>query len=177
MKDLKKTEKELLESLKSSDPNIVADALQKTRKSGNCNILPAIIELLHETDESHIEAQIIELLFDLKEQSCAPILIDAIQNEKLEHYHNFFIATFWQSSLDGSEYLVEFVQAAIKGDYMVCLECLTVIENFDSSFSEEEIAECNADLVEAIMEESNQEKIVLLEQLKNVVNDLPLEAE
>ena len=60
---------------------------------------------------------------------------------------------------------------------MVCLECLTVVENFDSSFSSEEIVECDADLTEAIMEETNKDKQALLEEMKDVVNNLPLEAE
>lgn len=177
MEELKKAEKELMDSLRSSEPEIVLEALQKVRKSGNCRILPSILQLLHDTDESNVEAKIIELLFDLKEQSCAPILIEAIKNEKLEYYHNFFIAAFWQSSLDGAEFLSEFVKAAVKGDYMVALEALTVIENLDSSFSEEEIIDCDLELAEAIEEESNTDKRILLEQLKDLVNGLPLEAE
>lgn len=177
MEELAKAEKKLIESLRSDKPQVVLESILQIRKSGNCRILPSILDLLLETDDSNVEAKIIELLFDLKSQDCAPTLIEAIQDERMEYYHNFFVAAFWQSSLDGSEYLQEFVRAGIKGDYMVCLECLTVIENFDSSFSSEEIMECNADLVEAILDETNKDKLALLEQLKDVVNNLPLEAE
>lgn len=177
MKELEKAEKELMESLKSSDANIVLDALQKVRESGNCRVLAPILQLLHDTDESNVEAKIVELLFDLRNQDCAPILIEALQDEELEHYHNFFIAAFWQSPIDGSEYLSEFIDAAIKGDYMVCLECLTVVENFDTTFSSQEILECDADLTEAIMEEQNMDKQTLLEELKVIINNLAIEAE
>ena len=59
MKELEKAEKELMESLKSSDQNIVLEALQKVRESGNCRILPSILQLLHDTEESNVEAKII----------------------------------------------------------------------------------------------------------------------
>lgn len=175
MQDLKKAEKELIESIKSSDNLIVSDALQKIRQSGTCRILPDILQVLKDTENREIEAKIVEVLFDLKSQECAPILIANLKDKEMKEYHNFLVATFWQSSLDGSEYLTDFVQAAIEGDYLVCLECLTVVENFENTFNEEEIIECNADLEEAIPEEENQDKKTLLVHLKEVINKLAFE--
>jgi len=176
-KDLKKSEVELLEAIESDDPIIVSNAVQRIRQQGNCRILPEILNILSRTEDSNVEAKIVEILFDLKDQNCAAILIEKIREPKLKNYHHFLIASFWQSSLDGSEYLKDFVDAAIRGDYMSCLECLTVVENFDSSFEEEDIIECNADLQEAIEEEENQDKKTLLIHLQEVINNLAVETD
>ena len=58
---------------------------------------------------------------------------------------------------------------------MVCLEALTVVENFDSSFNHEEIVNLEADLEEAIEAEKEKDKMNLLISLRKVVSELPRE--
>ena len=51
------------------------------------------------------------------------------------------LSTIWNSPLDYSSYLAEFVSLAVKGDFMVTLECLTIIENLEGPFIESSILE------------------------------------
>lgn len=175
--ELKESEVELLEAIESDNPIIVSNAVQRIREQGNCRILPEVLKILSRTEDSNVEAKIVEILFDLKDQECAPIIINKIREQKLEDYHTFLVATFWQSSLDGSEYLSDFVDVAIRGSYLICLESLTVIENFDATFNQDEIIECNADLEEAIQDEQNHDKKTLLVHLQEVINELPVEGD
>lgn len=169
--------KSILKDLNASDSTIVLDAIKRNRKEGNQKTFKALLETLGKTDEPTVESAIIEFLFDLKDTSATTELIRVLEDNSLEFYNSFLIAAFWQSKLDGSDHLSLFVKHAIKGDYMVCLEALTVIENFDSAFSESEIQSCSLDLAEAIEEEQNSDQLALLKSLKEVVDELPIEGE
>ena len=47
------------------------------------------------------------------------------------------LSTIWNSKLDYSYFLPEFVEISIDGDFMEALECLTIIENLDLGDSEQ----------------------------------------
>lgn len=167
----------IIKDLGASDNTIVLDAIKRNRKHGNEKSFKVLLDLLRDTDEPLIETAIIEFLFDLKDQSAADLLINAIQDDEMSYYHNFLVSTFWQAAIDGSDYLDVFVRAAIKGDYMVTLEAMTVIENFDSAYSEHELLELEADIQEASEKEENLDKKKLLISLGDVVRNLPIEGE
>lgn len=172
-----KAVKEILKELAASDPKIVIEAIKKNRKEGNAKTFKALLNTLRDTDEPTVEAEIIQFLFDLKDEESIPILIDAIKDEDMSYYHSFLVSSFWQAAIDGSEYLEEFIQAAIKGEYMTTLEALTVIENFDSAFSQSDLIEYDADINEAAENEENEDKKALLISLGDVVRNLPIEGE
>ena len=169
--------KEIISHFKSDDSKIVLEAIKKNRKEGNSVSFKALLELLRDTDEPTVEAAIIEFLYDLKDEESIPVLIDAIQDEDFLFYQSFLVAAFWQSAIDGSDYVDVFVKTAIKGDYMTSLEALTVIENFDSAFPQDELIELESDLIEAAEEVDDDDKKVLLVSMADVVRNLPIEGE
>lgn len=167
----------IIKDFSASDNTIVLDAIKRNRKYGNDKSFKALLNLLRDTDEPQVETAIIEFLFDLKEQSSADILIQAIQDDEMSYYHNFLVSSFWQAAIDGSDYLEVFVKAAIEGDYMVTLEALTVIENFDAAYNEHDLLDLETDLQEAAEKEENPDKKQLLVSLGDVVRNLPIEGE
>lgn len=177
MSEEKKEIKSILKDLQSKDTSKILEALKRNRKVGNQETFKAVLNCLKETDDPNVEANIIQFLHDLKDESSIPLLIEAIEDEEYSYYHSFLIASFWQSSLDGSDYIELFIRKAIKNDYMTTLEVLTVVENFDSFFSQDELIEYEADLNDAVLEEENAEKKKLLESLADVVRNLPIEGE
>jgi HEAT repeat protein len=169
--------KEIISHFKSDDAKVVLEAIKKNRKEGNAISFQALLELLKDTDGPNVEAAIIEFLYDLKDEESIPVLIKAIQDEEYSFYQSFLVATFWQSAIDGSPYLDLFVKTAINGDYMTSLEALTVVENFDSAFSQDELLDLESDLLEAIEDMEDGDKKVLLVSLADVVRNLPIEGE
>ena len=167
----------ILKDFGATDSKIVLEAIKKNRKEGNATSFKALLELLRDTDEPTVEAAIIEFLYDLKDEESIPVLIDAIQNEEFAFYHSFLVAAFWQSSIDGADYLEVFVKAAIKGEYMTALEALTVVENFDSAFAQIDLMDYESELNEAVEEEESEDKKALLVSLADVVRNLPIEGE
>lgn len=177
MENTSKAGEIIIKDLKASDTSIVLDAIKRNRKEGNAKTFQAMLDLLKDTDEPLIEEAVISFLFDLKDNESVPILISAIENKDMEYYHSLLIAAFWQSAIDGSDNLDFFVKMAIKGDYMVCLESLTVIENFDAAYPEEDLTELETDINEAYEKEENSEKKQLLKSLSDVIRNLPIEGE
>lgn len=169
--------KSILSDFQSSNEQIVLDAIKRNRKEGNNKTFEALLQTLKKTDEPTVEAAIIEFLYDLKDQGSVDVLVEALQDKQMAYYDSFLIAAFWQSAIDGSDHLPLFVRKAIEGDYMVCLEALTVVENFDSQFNNETIIELEADLDEAIEAESEKDKMNLLISLRKVLSALPREGE
>ena len=174
MTTISKSAKAIIDGLSSSDPKKVIENIEKSRKEGNLATFKALLNTLKETDEPDVEAAIIAFLYDLKDEESIPLLIEAIEDPEMNYYQSFLVATFWQSAIDGADYLSVFVNVALKGEYMTALEALTVIENFDSSFSSSEIMELEADLAEAIEEEEEENKKALLISMQEVVRNLPL---
>lgn len=169
--------KEINAALSSPKKEKVLEGIKLSRAHANQDSFRLMLETLKKTDEPEVEAAIIQFLYDLKDVSSIDPLIEALNDEEMRYYHSFLIATFWQSALDGSDHLDLFVKRAIDGEYMTALEALTVVENFDSSFSADLIMECSADLNLAIEEENEEEKKNILISLKEVVDQLPQEGE
>ncbi len=168
---------EIIKDFNANDAKIVLAAIKKNRAEGNSISFKAMLELVRDTDEPTVEAAIIEFLYDLKDEESIPVLIEAIQDENFAFYHSFLVASFWQSAIDGSDYLEVFVKAAIKGEYMTTLEALTVVENFDSAFAQIDMMDYERDINAAIEVEENEDKKALLTSLGDVVRNLPIEGE
>lgn len=177
MENNSKAIESILKDFQASDSSLIKDAIKRNRKDGNAHSFAAMLDLLAKTDEPDIEEAIISFLFDLKDNQSVPALIEALEKEELEYYRSFLVATFWQSAIDGSDHLDLFVKLAIQGDYMVCLEALTVVENFDAAYSENELQDFENDISEAIEKEENKDKKDLLVSLSDVIRNLPIEGE
>jgi hypothetical protein len=73
-------------------------------------------------------------------------------------------AAFWNSKLDFSEYLSDFVLYAIEGDFLDAFEAITLIEQFESSISESAVMESQLLLKEYFgesLDRSSQKDIIL----------------
>jgi len=165
--------------------NIIADlytkenkkvlfALEQLRKHGKKEAFLSLIDTLITTTDDEIKQEIINLLFDLRDQAVVDTIISAINNKKYASIKSVLISIFWQSSLDGSQYISTFIRQAIKGDYLIGIEVLSVIENFNNTFAEEEINDLKFDLDEAI-EAEETEKVKLLISMKTVLDSLNIE--
>jgi len=163
----------IIADLKSDNNKKVLTALKQLRKHGKAEAITPILDVFVNADES-IKQEIISFLFDLRDESTIEPLLSAIENKKYVKEKNMIISVFWQSGLDGSEHIDFFVNQAIKGDYITCLEALTVIENFDATFEEGKIEDLKYDLDEAIDNDETDKK-KLLESIKSTLESLNIE--
>ncbi len=131
----------LLKELSNSNISKVKLTLEALKLYGDPSILPRAIKEL--TLESHSEKNnaIIEFLSCLKDAKARSVMMNLVQDAEYIAYRQILLSTLWNSPLDYTDYLEVFVDLAIKGDFMITLECLTIIENLDGPFSEKSVME------------------------------------
>ncbi len=164
----------IISDLSSNENKKTQKALKQLRKHGKKEAFIPLIDVLLTTNDNELKQEIINLLYDLKDQSVQEVIITAIENKKYDTIKDTLISIFWQSTLDGSQYISTFIREAINGNYLICLEVLTVIENFDNTFNEDEINDLKFDLDEAIENEETEKKKLLL-SIKSVLDTLNIE--
>ena len=164
----------IIKNLSSKKEEEVLTAIKQLRKHGKPEAIPHLIHLHQTTKNEEVVNHITAFLFDLKDQTAAQPIINAIEQESNNQQKAFLISIFWQSALDASEHLSFLVKQAIIGDYMVAVEALTVIDNFESTFQEDEIMDIEYDLDEAIENESDEKKELLI-SFKSAIKSLNVE--
>jgi len=84
------------------------------------------------------------------------------------------INILWNSRIDFSPYLIEFVLWAGQGDYMLTLECLTVIEQMEGPFQEEKMLDAICLVKDFLSQPSEKDdpKKALLRDLAEHLNRL-----
>lgn len=161
--------KALIEKLYSGSDNTVIETIDELRKHGAAEAILPLVETLVSHPSEKVKSEIIDFLFDLKVDEALQPLITAIADKRNKEYKNTLISALWHSSLDASEHLTFLVEQAIGGDYLTCLEVLTVVENLNGPFQPDEIENLLTLLDEK--KGKNPETQDLLEQIESVLQN------
>jgi len=164
----------IIKDLNSGEDKKVLTAIKQLRKHGKPEAIEPLLDLYVSTNNDTIKNDITTLLFDLKDESVVPVIMNAVESEKYSQINSFLISIFWQAAIDSSSYITNLVKQAIKNDYFSCLEVLSVIESYDTTFDETEIEDLKFDIDDAA-DEADEEKRKLLLTLKNAVENLSIE--
>ncbi len=162
----------ILSNLRSKNPEIVLDAIEKIRESGNGSILTDIIELLHDNDNIEIQKSVLNLLSELKDKESIPVLITAIKNDKYTNERKDLVACCWQNGLSYNEYLPLFIDMVINEEFQCAFEAFTVIENMYGKI-EDEVIEKEILKIENGLNNSDLQKGYLLNGLLAIIRDIP----
>lgn len=163
----------LLLDVKSSNTAIVKTAFEGLKIVGEPSILHPIILELNTKNHTEKNALILEFLACLKDRKARSVMMDLIQQTELKDYQQLLLSTIWNSPLDYTDYLEVFVDLALKGDFIITLECLTIIENLDGPFSEKSVMEAQV-LLGAYAEsnpDKNSQKGMLISEIALLIKD------
>jgi len=163
----------LLLDVKSSNTAIVKTAFEGLKIVGEPSILHPIILELNTKNHTEKNALILEFLACLKDRKARSVMMDLIQQTELKEYQQLLLSTIWNSPLDYTDYLEIFVDLALKGDFIITLECLTIIENLDGPFSEKSVMEAQV-LLGAYAEsnpDKNSQKGMLISEIALLIKD------
>ena len=147
-------------------------AIRKLREKGNQKTITAVLSLLVERPSANVLEEIRRFLFDLKNDAAIEPLIETIGDSRFAEFKSLLISTFWQSSLDGSDHLLFFIEQAYQASYEELLEIITVIENLNGPFTEDEILNGVTILNEFMEEEDDEQKRNLLISMVEVLNQI-----
>lgn len=117
-----------IEALRSGNRTAILASLKELRMEGEVAVLPELFDLLLDQEDEQILLDTRNILNDLKDPRAASILAGAINKKEFEEIRSVLVAACWQNGLSYGEYLEEFVDAALLGDYMTAIEAFTVIE-------------------------------------------------
>lgn len=142
-------------------------------------MIPVLLEAWDSGMNEKNEEELRELLVGLKDSSAVEPLMEVFRNSDDNLLRRKMMNVFWNSKLDFSEYLSDFVVFAIDGDFMDCLEALTVIEHFEFNAPESAVLESQLLLKEFFGKEEpiEERKLQLLQDLALIVKDFETESD
>ena len=158
----------ILEDLKSSDKTRVNNAVKKLSNKADASIIKALLDLYSTLKEdSYVKKQLKDVFSQLKISKAVPVLIEGLshQDDKIKELCLF---SLWSSSLDAADYLPPIVQCACKGDYMVALEALTLVENLEGPFSEQDLIESMI-FINEYLSEGGDDKVDLIKSILDTI--------
>ena len=148
MEATKKQQKldKIVSDLNSVDPKKVSKAIKALESNGDSSVIVPIADrLLLEINEKNKSA-LVELLSSLKDTSTRGELMAIIDNDKYLSIRQLMLSVVWNTKVDFSGYVDEFVFIAIHGSFLEAIDCLTIIENLEGPFMEEDLLESESHL-------------------------------
>lgn len=156
------------QNLQNNETTIVLQALTELKQQGDLNSIKPLLDLISTTQNEVIYTAALQMLQTIKIKGCEEVIINLLTTNQYQNDLKEIISAFWQAGLDGAPHLSFFVDTAIKSsDYEICFECLTVIENFNTTPGEEEIIACITNLQDALNLRHKHE--ILLANIKDVL--------
>jgi hypothetical protein len=170
---MNKKKQQLLTDLTSGNPKTVSAAITALHVHGDSSMIPTLLEAWDSGLNEKNEEELRELLIGLKDSSAVEPLMEAFRNSDDNVLRRKLMNVFWNSKLDFSEYLSDFVVFAIEGDFMDSLETLTVIENFEFNSPESTVLESQLLLKEFFGKDEaiEERKMQLLQDIALIVKD------
>ncbi len=117
--------KKLLEDIQTGDATKIAAALKLLQVNGDITVLRPLAELLMTDIVETSKYEIISFLGDLKVSAAADEIMDLIKDEQLLPVRQALLTSIWNSKVDYSYFIADFVEIACEGDFMEALECFT----------------------------------------------------
>jgi hypothetical protein len=121
--------KELIGKLNDKNINTVSSSITALRDeepfSGAIRLLT---EVFDKTEMISLKQIIRNFMNDMKESEARPEIITEIRKPYKPETISMLVSSCWQSGLDYAPYASDLLTLFLQGDYIVSLECLTVIE-------------------------------------------------
>lgn len=159
--------KQLVADLFLKDDKKVIKTITLLEAEGSPEILRPMCELYVENKSQIVNGKIIEFLSKLSDSSATEEMVEIIRDEKFATVRQALLNTMWQSKLDYSPYLAEFVSIACEGTFLEAFECLTIIENLSGPFQENQTLEA-----QLYMKEYLETEMKKVEQRDEIISDI-----
>lgn len=167
----------ILEDINSGESKKIIRGLKALKVNGDDQVIVPIAEVWNNGVSPKIEEEIITFIGDIKSSSSSQFIMDILLDKKFNSIHLPLLTTIWNSKVDYSEYLVEFVSLSVQYDFMIAFECLTIIENMKGPFEEHHILDAQIILREYAEKQQHQstdddKKVQLMHEIDMFVSTL-----
>lgn len=165
----------LIADLRSEDPKKVKKAIKSLEVHGNATVIKPLFHALKEGAlPEKDQAKILELLCSLKDTSVVPEIMDVLEDEELLDVRSIALTAIWNMKVDFSGYIDDFVLIATQGTFMEAIDCLTIIENMDGPYMEENILEAQLHLKNYLEkgDRSDAQKSEILSEIAIIIKEI-----
>ncbi len=159
---------QLKEDLSSSNDSVITKALTKTRAKGNEQLIDPLIELYTKTQNQKIKEEIKSIFSELKNKDILDFLLPQL-SEGSNEVKELILFSIWSSGIDMTDHIPELIEASCSGDYMVILEALTVLENLEGPFNEDDLFQANTLLQQYLYESEDSKEKELIKSMYDIV--------
>lgn len=171
-KGRKKKIKQLLIKLESGDKTKILEALKGFKVHGDSSVITDLLKVWNQHNEGEISNEILQFMSDLKHNDSVTPIMEAVNSEVYPNIRLNLLTSIWNSKVDYSEYLNDFIERAVKGDFMEALECLTIIENMEGPFQEHQFLDAQITLSEyAEIQNKEPKKEKLMSEIALIVKE------
>ena len=158
----------IVNDLKSDNKTKIKNAFKKITNKGKPSIIQPLIDLYcqHDTD-THLKNEIKAVFSQFKTSKALPILIDNLSHKE-NSVKELMLYSIWSSNLDATDYIPQIISCACNGDFMVALEALTLIENLEGPFNEQDLIESMITLNEYLTNQTDDKKDLINSMLETI---------
>lgn len=165
--------KQILMDLATDDGKKISKAIKALEAHGDPSVIKPLCEKLLSGVSEKNQKEILELFSSFKDSNVTAEMMDAIEEERYLPIRQLLLSTVWNTKVDFSDYIDEFVQIAVEGDFMETLDCLTIIENLEGPFMEENILEAQLHLKNYLESgDKDEQKAQLLSEIALLLKDI-----
>ena len=154
--------------LASDKSLIVSKALVKTKAIGNEELIAPLVELYKTTEDIKLKQEVKNIFSELKNKNCVDFLLPHLMEDNYD-VKELVLFSMWSSGIDMTDYIVELIEYSCDGGFMVILEALTVLENLEGPFNDEDLFQASTIIQEKIYESEDDKKKELLQSMSNVI--------
>ncbi len=164
----------LITDLKSGNAKKISTALKTLEASGNSQILEPLAEVLMDKNVADSHKEIVEFLSSMKDSSAIDEMMRLLGEARFMSIRQALLTSIWNSPLDYSYYLPDFVDIAVEGNFMEAMDCLTIIENMEGPFEERHVLESQLFLRDYIesKEQKDPQKQHIMSEIALFIKDL-----
>ena len=159
---------QLKEDLSSSNDSVIKKALIKTRDKGNEQLIEPLIDLYSSTENLKIKEEIKSIFSELKNKDILEFLLPQLSKGSND-VKELILFSIWSSGIDMTDHIPELIEASCSGNYMVILEALTVLENLEGPFNEDDLFQANTLLQQQLYESEDSKEKELIKSMYEIV--------
>lgn len=167
----------IIADLYSEDPKKVKKAIKSLEENGNATVIKPLFKILKEKVLSEaLQAELLELLCSLKDTSVVVEVIEVLEDPEMLEVRPLVLTSIWNMKVDFSDYIDDFVQIAAQGTFIEAIDCLTIIENLEGPFMEENILEAQLHLKDYLEkgDRSDAQKAEIISEIALLLKEIDM---
>jgi len=164
----------VMDDLRSGNEQKFSAAIKTLQGIGNAELIPQLAQLIRTELGDKNRQELLDIFNDLRDTDAVPVMMTLLRDDSNLDIRNTLLTTIWNSKLDYSNFLPDFVAIAVDGNFMDALECLTIIENMEGPFPEHLILESQLHLKEYLEDNDSkdQQKAQIMSEIALFIKDV-----